>query len=102
MPSGKRQLGTRTWTPGPGGAGCRGALTLYWWIYFSSVSPISALLYATLQPGFVSVSAKMATSIPYDPSLILGAIVPEGILAHLSSVGSKQDALDAGLENLNS
>jgi len=44
----------------------------------------------------------MSTTIPYDPSLALGNIVPEGLLKVLEDISTLQTPIDSALDELNS
>jgi hypothetical protein len=44
----------------------------------------------------------MSTTIPFDPSLVLGNIVPQGHLQNLEQISALQSPIDAALQELNS
>ena len=44
----------------------------------------------------------MSTTIPYDPSLALGNIVPEDHLTVLEGISTLQTPIDSALDELNS
>ena len=44
----------------------------------------------------------MSTTIPYDPSLVLGNIVPDGHLSVLKDIADLQTPIDSAQDELNS